>query len=64
VPGFVTHEDWSPWNDEPQDARRFFQPIARSFDSFLYRVVEGKYLPSDYYAAKDFNKFLEEEKKA
>jgi hypothetical protein len=62
VPGFITHEEWSPWSEEPQDPRQFFQPIARSFDTFLYRVVEGKYLPTDYYAASDFNKFLADEK--
>jgi hypothetical protein len=64
VPGFITHEEWSPWSDEPQDPRQFFQPIARTFDSFLYRVVEGKYLPTDYYAAREFNKFLADEHNA
>jgi hypothetical protein len=64
VPGFITHEEWSSWSDEPQDPRQFFQPIARTFDSFLYRVVEGKYLPTDYYAAREFNKFLVDERNA
>jgi hypothetical protein len=64
VPGFITHEEWSPWSDEPRDPRQFFQPIARNFDSFLYRVVEGKYLPTDYYAAREFNKFLADERNA
>ena len=64
VPGFITHEEWSPWSDEPEDARKFFQPIARSFDSFLYRAVEGRYLPTDYYAAKDFNAFIADERRA
>jgi hypothetical protein len=63
VPGFITHEEWSAWSDEPQDPRKFFQPIARSFESFLFRAVEGKYLPTDYYAAKDFNAFLADERK-
>ena len=58
VPGFITHEEWNPWPDDPdelEDPRDFFQPIASSFDSFLRRVVEGRYLPMDYYAAKEFN---------
>ena len=62
--GFVTHEEWSPWSDSPQDPRLFLQPIARSFASFLYRAVEGRYLPTDYYAARKFNSFLMEERRA
>ncbi|MEW6305127.1 MAG: hypothetical protein AB1705_16755, partial [Verrucomicrobiota bacterium] len=58
VPGFITHEEWNPLDDEPQDPREYFEPIARTVDSFLYRVVEGKYLPTDYYAAREFNQFL------
>ena len=64
VPGFVTHEEWSPWRNEPQDPRQFFQPMTRSFESFLYRAVEGRYLPTDYYAAQEFNRFLAEERTA
>lgn len=64
VPRFITHEEWSPSSDEPHDPRKFFQPIARTFESFLYRVVEGRYVPTDYYAAKEFNKFLADEQKA
>jgi len=58
APGFITHEEWSPWNDNSEDPRQFFQPIARTFDAFLYRIVEERYLPFDYYAAKEFNAFL------
>jgi hypothetical protein len=64
VPGFVTHEEWCPWTDETEDARKFFQPIARSLESFLCRAVEGRYLPTDYYAAKEFNAFLVDERNA
>lgn len=59
--GFVTHEGWNPWSDEPGDPRSSYQPIARSLSTFLYRAVEGRYLPTDYYAAKAFNEFLAEE---
>jgi hypothetical protein len=61
APGFITHEKWNPWADAPEDPRRLFQPIARNFESFLYRVAERRYLPTDYYAARAFNKFLKEE---
>ena len=64
VPGFITHEEWSPWDDDSGDPRQFFQPIARTFESFLYRVVEDRYLPTDYYAAREFNQFLDEERRA
>jgi hypothetical protein len=62
VPGFITHEEWCPWSAETEDARAFFQPIARSFESFLYRAVERRYLPRDYYVAKEFNAFLVDER--
>ena len=64
VPGFITHEEWSPWSDEPLNPRQFFQPIARTFESFLYRVVEGRYIPTDYYAAREFNAFLANDRNA
>lgn len=64
VPGFIPLGEWSPAIDDPPNPRIFFQPIARSFDSFLYRVVEGRYLPTDSYAAKNLNAFLAGEKNA
>lgn len=62
IPGFVTHEEWDPWSEEPEDPRSYLEPIARSFESFLYRAVEGRYLPRDYYAASAFNAFLAKER--
>jgi hypothetical protein len=62
-PGFVTHEEWHPGSREPMDPRQFFRPAARTFESLLYRIAEGLYVPTDYYAARDFNKFLEEERR-
>lgn len=61
-PGFVAHEKWSPWSDQPSDPRGFFEPIGRLLDSFLYRVVEDRFVPYDYDVAKDFNRFLADEK--
>jgi hypothetical protein len=61
VPGFVTYSEWMAWDDEPENPRKYFQPIARGFDSFLYRLVEKLFVPTDYYAAKEFNEFLAEE---
>lgn len=63
VPGFISHSEWSPYYSEPGNPRDFLQPIARSFDSFLYRLVEERYLPTDYYAAKAHNQFLREEER-
>jgi hypothetical protein len=56
-PGFITHEEYCEKNP-----RVVFQPIARSFESLLYRLVEGRYVPKDYYAAREFNEFLEQER--
>jgi hypothetical protein len=64
APGFVTHDEWIPWGDESGDPREFFQPVARNFESFLYRLVEDRYLPTDFYAAREYNEFLAEEQKA
>jgi hypothetical protein len=57
-PGFITHEEY--WEHE-ENPRKVFQPIARSLASLLYRFAEGRYVPTDYYAAKDFSAFLEAE---
>ena len=57
--GFITHEEW--W--EHKDAlAEVYQPIARTLDTLLYKLVEGRYLPRDYYSAKGFNTFLAEER--
>jgi hypothetical protein len=56
--GFITHEEYWEHKDEPE---KVYERIARSLDSLLYRVVEGRYVPIDYYAAKEFNEFLAEE---
>ena len=61
TPGFISHEAWEPWNPEPKDPRPTFQQIARTFESFLYRALEGRYLPTDYSAAEAFNTFLAKE---
>ena len=61
IPGYVSHEEWSPDEDPPLNPRDFFQPIARSFESLLYRLVEGRFVPIDYYAAEEFNRLLKDE---
>ena len=55
--GFVTHEEYYGEGDP----RPFFQSAARSVESFLYRVAEGRFFPCDYYVTKDFNEFLRDE---
>ncbi|MCE5327779.1 MAG: hypothetical protein LLG01_15340 [Planctomycetaceae bacterium] len=61
VPGFVSCEEWWPPAD---NARNFFQPIARSFESLLFRIIEGRYIPLDWYSAGFFNAFLKEERES
>lgn len=61
IPGFIAQCEWNPWLDKPVKPRKFFQPIARSLDSLLFRITEGLYVPADYYAAKDFSEFLAKE---
>jgi hypothetical protein len=56
--GFITHEEYWEHKDEPVVA---YQRVARTLDSLLFRVAEGRYIPIDYYAAKEFNAFLAEE---
>jgi len=56
--GFLTHEEFWGQDVEPQ---KVYARIARSLESLLYRVVEDRYVPIDYYAAKDINAFLAEE---
>ncbi len=43
------------------DPREFYRPAARSIESFLYRITEGRYFPCDYYATGYFNEFLQAE---
>ncbi len=57
VPGFIAFAEW----DQESDPREFFEPVARSMESLLYRIAEKRYVPTDYYAAKPFNEFLHEE---
>ena len=62
VPGFICNDQF--WGGDHTNSREFFQPIARTFESLLYRISEGRYIPTDYYAAFAFNKFLDEERKS
>jgi hypothetical protein len=55
--GFITHEEYGG----SSDPRKYFCPVARSMESFLYRAEEGRYVPADYYAAQSFNQFLRDE---
>jgi hypothetical protein len=57
--GFISHEEYSEHKDDPGNV---YQPIARTLESLLFKVVEGRYIPTDYYAAKEFNAFLKEER--
>lgn len=57
APGFIPICEWDAWADQPPDPHPFFESIARTFDSFLFRVVENLFLPVDYYVAKRLNQF-------
>ncbi len=56
--GFVSHENCC---DHEGSLINCYQPIARGLDSLLFKLIEGHYLPTDYYAAKAFNQFLKED---
>ena len=55
--GYVTHEEYYGEGDP----RPFFEPAARSIETFLYIATEDRYFPCDYYAAKAHNQFLRDE---
>jgi hypothetical protein len=57
--GFISHEEYWEHKDDPGSV---YQPIGRTLESLLYKVVDGRYIPTDYYAAKEFNAFLNEER--
>ena len=52
--GFLSHEIG--------DGTVKYQPIARTIESLLYRLMEGRYVPTDYHSAKAFNAFLAAER--
>jgi len=60
-PGFIPFALWNPEATKLEDPRTSFQAISRSLDAFLYRAMEGLFLPFDSYAAENLNAFLEEE---
>ena len=45
APGYIPFALWNAYALEPADPRGLLQPISRSLDSCLYRLVEGLYLP-------------------
>jgi hypothetical protein len=61
VPGFVSiHIDWD--EKAAKKPRDSFAPLARTFESLLFRLVEQRYVPIDFPAARDFIEFLAEER--
>lgn len=49
--GLVGHEEYYPGDDNPND---FLAIVAGDICEFLYRAVEERYLPIDYYRATEF----------
>jgi hypothetical protein len=63
VPGFISHDAYWGYEDTV-NPREIFQAIARSLESLLYKLIEFRYVPTDYYAAKEFNEFLKSEEQS
>ncbi len=59
-PGLIPFALWNPLATNLENPRTLFQSISQSFDTFLYRAMEGHFLPSDSYAAENLNNFLKE----
>lgn len=55
--GFLNHEECCG-DDDP---RPHFEPAARSIESFLFRVADGRFFPSDYHETTAINEFLASE---
>ena len=55
--GFVTSSEYGGEGDP----REFFRTAARSVESFLHRIAEGRFYPCEYYETGAFNEFLRAE---
>ena len=55
--GYVTHEEF----DGESNPRRYFQPVFRTLESYLNRIAEQMFVPTDFYDARDFVGFLLDE---
>ena len=49
--GLVSHDLF--WEDEVSDPSEAYVMVASSLEEYLWRIVEKRYLPLDYYAAKE-----------
>jgi hypothetical protein len=58
--GFINHGKYGGGSD----AREYFQATFSSLASYLYLVDGRRYVPADYYAARDFINFLADESAA
>jgi hypothetical protein len=50
--GLISHEEWFEKQQHPQ---KYYAPISKDVLEFLYRAVEEKYLPTDYFMAVEHN---------
>lgn len=55
--GFINHERYGGGND----ARIHYQAAYRSLESYLHSVDLGRFMPGDFYDARDYHRFLSEE---
>ena len=60
VPGVVEHGRL--WGREPEDAdpRAYHRPIAPDLAAMFVRLATGQHVPRDYWAAVDFDPFVEQ----
>ena len=55
--GLVSHDELWEGEGPPSDC---FVPVCRSVDEYLWRVSEGRYLPRDFFAAREWQQLKEE----
>lgn len=55
---FASHDEL--WSSDPPAPRSAAVKVFDSLEEFFWRLVEGKYIPVDYYAGKEYRDFLDE----
>lgn len=55
VPGAVEHGLLAGGEPEDEDPRAYHRPLARDLETFCARLADGRGVPCDYHAARDFD---------
>jgi hypothetical protein len=61
--GFLDHVELAVAIDEGKSPATFYTKVCASLDDLLLRLVEGKFLPIDYWSACDLNELKAERQK-